>query len=183
MRKLILSILLAAAVAGCSTYAADRYAVSVDSQAELRQASRSPTAKIAVEPFTAAEPGQNQLECRAAGPVRTPDGESFEDYVRKALIDQLQLAELYAPGAPNRISGRLNEINFGSFEGIWFLDLTITDTSGRSFTAHENYDYETSVIGQTACAQTAQALMPAVQNLIHKVVSHPTFLKMVTNGR
>jgi hypothetical protein len=38
---------------------------------------------------------------RLAGPVTTPDNEPFEDFIRKALIDELQLAEIYAPCAPD----------------------------------------------------------------------------------
>lgn len=183
MRKVIVPILLSWAVAGCSSYASDRYALSMEAQEALQQAApRAASGRVAVEPFTAARPGRSRLACRAAGPVTTPDGESFEEFIRQALIDQLQQAGLYSPNARTKLQGRLNEINFGSFEGIWFLDLTITDAKGRSLTAHEDYRYDASVIGAEACRQTAQALMPAVQNLIRKVVSHPTFLKMVAYG-
>jgi hypothetical protein len=33
--------------------------------------------------------------------------------------------------------------------------------------------------GETACNQTAQALMPAVQNLVGKVVRDPAFVELV----
>jgi len=98
------------------------------------------------------------------------------------LIDQLQLAELYSPQAPLRLGGNLDAIDFGTGDGIWNIALTITDDAGQSFTVREDYNYETSFYGETACNQTAQAFMPAVQNLIRKVVSHPKFQEMVTSG-
>lgn len=169
--------------AGCSTYAADRYAISMDSQTELKQIATSSQGQgIAVDNFTASEPGQTEIACRAVGPIKTPDGETFEAFIREALIDQLQLAEFYSPQAPLRLGGNLDAIDFDTGDGIWNITLTVTDDAGQRFTVREDYDFETSFYGETACNQTAQAFMPAVQNLIEKVVSHPVFQEMVTSG-
>ena len=43
----------------------------------------------------------------------------------------------------------------------------------------EDYEYKTSFYGETACNQTAQALMPAVQNLVGKVVRSQEFDSLV----
>jgi hypothetical protein len=170
-------------VVGCSTYAADRYAVSMDSQTELKQvAAASQGQGVAVEDFTASEPGQTEISCRAVGPIKTPDGETFEKFIQDALIDQLKLAELYSPESTSRIGGNLDAIDFNTNDGVWNLALTISDDSGQSFTVQEDYDYESSFYGETACNQTAQAFMPAIQNLIQKVVSNPTFKKMAVGG-
>ena len=182
MKTTLRLLVLVSLLGGCSTYAADRYSVSMDTHMALEQAVSSEQGqKIAVDDFGASNPGQTQIECRAVGPIKTPDNETFEAFVRKALVDQLQLADLYAPDAQGRIGGNLDEINFSSVDGRWFLALTVTSGPGRRFTVREEYDYDTSFYGETACNQTAQALMPAVQNLILKVVSHPEFRRMV-NG-
>ena len=48
--------------AGCSTYAADRYAISMDSQTELKQIAVSSQGQgISVDKFTATEPGQTEI--------------------------------------------------------------------------------------------------------------------------
>jgi hypothetical protein len=183
MKNFLLAIVAIWFVAGCSTYAADRYAISMDSQVELeRVADASPDRKITVDAFTATEPGLTEIDCRAVGPIKTPDGETFEAYVRKALIDQLRLAHLYAPDGDVRIGGNLDEINFSSHEGMWYVVLTIKDDAGRSFTVREDYDFESSWYGETACNQTAQALMPAIQNLIRKTVNNPVFQEMIMKG-
>jgi len=90
-------IAVALALAGCSTYTATRYSVSADTVTALRSL-RPQT--VSVGPFTAAEPGRTEIMCRGVGPVRTPYGESFEAFIRKALIDELQVAEVYARSAP-----------------------------------------------------------------------------------
>jgi len=138
--------------------------------------------EVTVDDFTASEPGQTEIGCRAVGPIKTPDGETFEKFVQDALIDQLQLAELYSPQSDSRIGGNLDAVDFNTHDGVWNLVLTITDDSGRSFAVREDYDYESSFYGETACNQTAQAFMPAVQNLIQRVVSHPTFKEMIIGG-
>jgi hypothetical protein len=66
---------------------------------------------------------------------------------------------------------------------MWYLLLTVSDTAGHSFAISENYDYQSSFVGETACNQTAQAFMPAVQNLIRKVVSNPEFKAIVAGSR
>jgi hypothetical protein len=86
-----------AAFSGCSTYAVSRYAVPAENVSTLR-AYRGRT--VSVGPFTATKPGETEIGCRAVGPIRTPDGESFEEFIRKALIAELTIAEVYAEAAP-----------------------------------------------------------------------------------
>ena len=44
---------------------------------------------------------------------------------------------------------------------------------------NERYKYTTSYFGETACNQTAQAVMPAVQHLVRGALSHPDFARML----
>jgi hypothetical protein len=55
--------------------------------------------------------------CRGVGPIKTPDGEPFADFVKSALVSELKIAGVYAPGAPAQITGRLNSIDFSSAWG------------------------------------------------------------------
>ena len=169
---------------GCSTYASDRYSVSMDSHEELKQIAASLQGDgLSVGSFTATEPGRIQIGCRAVGPIKTPDGETFEEFIREALIDQLQLADLYAPKSTQRISANLDTIDFDSAEGLWSLAVTVTNSAGNSYKVREDYNYSSSFYGETACNQTAQAFMPAVQNLIRKVIRHQVFQGTVASSR
>jgi hypothetical protein len=94
---------------------------------------------VRVGDFTAAQPGRTEITCRAVGPIKTPYGESFEAFIRKALIDELRIAEIYSETVRVTLTGRLDSLDFSS---------GLTD---------------------------AASLMPAVQNVIRKVVQHPDF--------
>jgi hypothetical protein len=114
--------------------------------------------------------------CRGVGPIKTPDGETFEHFVRKALVDELTIAEIYSSDAPITITGRLDAIDFSSGVGAaWNIALTITSSNGQTLSVSEDYKYTSSYYGETACNQTAHALMPAVQNAVGKVIRHPNF--------
>ena len=117
--------------------------------------------------------------CRGVGPIKTPDGEAFSDFVRKALIDELKIASIYSASAPVTLTGNLDALDFSSNGGLWNLSLTVKASNGKSMTATEAYSYTSSFNGTTACNQTAQAFMPAVQNLVGKVVSSPEFIALI----
>ena len=99
---------------GCFTYAASRYAVSVDNVSALRALGKP---QINVGPFTATPPGRREITCRAVGPIKTPDGDTFEDYVRKAFVDDLRLAESFSATGPVTLTANLETIDFTSTSG------------------------------------------------------------------
>jgi hypothetical protein len=156
---------------GCSTYAAARYSGSADNVTALRTHRGQ---VINVGSFKAPEENA-ELMCRAVGPIKTPDGEPFSAYVRKALISELKFAEVYSAEAPVTLSGTLEHIDFSSTSGTWDMRLTVKSSNGRSLTVNKQYEFTSSFIAETACNQAAQALMPAVQDLINKVVTHKKF--------
>ncbi len=161
----------------CSTHSAVRYISSKDNVVALRTIE----SQVNVGKFTAAEPGRIQIGCRGVGPVSTPDGEYFEDFIRKAFLDELRLAERFSPEADITITGNLEKIDFNSLNGTWYLIMTISSSNGISFQVSEEYDYRTAFFGETACKQTAQALMPAVQNLIAKIINHDMFADLFSS--
>jgi len=178
MRSIWLSIVLALFISGCSTYAANRYSISVDNVTALKKISGT---QLNVGPFTATKPGLTEMMCRGVGPIKTPDGETFENYVREAFIDELKLSELYSENAPVTLTGNLDNIDFSSNSGTWDLSLTIKSSNGKVLSVSETHSYKTSFYGETACNQTAQALMPAIQDLISKIIEHPEFPLLISS--
>ena len=85
------------------------------------------------------------------------------------------MAGVFTADAPVQLTGQLNSIDFSSVSGAWNLGLTVSSSNGHSLSVAEKYAYTSSYFGETACNQTAQALMPAVQDLIAKVVHAPDF--------
>ena len=168
------------ASAGCSTYAASRYSIAPETVSALR-AYRPQV--VAVGPFTAAQPGLSEINCRAVGPIKTPDGEPFVEFVRRALIAELTIAEIYATQAPRTLTGHLERVDFESgvywSNAAWHLVLTVKSSNGKSLKAAEDYGFKASYAAEPACQNTAQALMPAVQNLVGKLVRDPAFADLL----
>ena len=178
MKTLISVALISSTVlfSGCSTYSASRYSTSADNVVALRSLNGK---TVNMGAFGAATPGQKEIMCRGVGPIKTPDGEPFSEFVRKALFDELRIANVYSASAPVTLTGTLDSIDFSSNSGQWNLALTLKSSNGKSMSASENFAYTSSFYGETACNQTAQALMPAVQNLVGKVVRSPEFNSLI----
>jgi hypothetical protein len=147
------------ASAGCSTYAASRYSIAPETVSALR-AYRPQV--VAVGPFTAVQPGLSEINCRAVGPIKTPDGESFEEFVRRALIAELTIAEIYATQAPLTLTGHLERVDFKSgvyfTDAAWQLALTVKSSNGKSLRAVEEHGFKTSYGAEAGCQNTAHAI-------------------------
>jgi hypothetical protein len=160
---------------GCSTYAVPRYGVSAANVRALRTLRGQ---WINVGPFTATREVA-AIDCRAAGPIKTTDGEPYSQYVRGALISELQMAEVYAPTAPVTLTGTVDRLDFNSLSGEWTISLTLSSSNGHHLHVDEKFAFSSSYMGDVACAQTAQAFMPGVQDLIAKLVGSTEFRDLV----
>jgi len=107
----------------------------------------------------------NQIMCRAVGPIKTPDGESFAEFVKAGFISELKIADVYAPAAPVQLTGQLENIGFSSMSGTWNLGLTVKSSNGRSMSVAEAYSYTSSVAATTpgrptCCARPVSTWTP-----------------------
>lgn len=176
MKSLVIGLSLFVLLSGCSTYAVSRYSISADNVVALRALNGK---TISIGSFTSSTPGLNEIMCRGVGPIKSPDGEPFSEFIRKALIDELKMANAYSSSSSITLTGNLDAIDFSSTSGSWHLALSIKSSNGKSMTATEEYSFKSSWYGEAACNQTAQALMPAVQNLVGKIVRSREFIAMV----
>ena len=170
----LITVAAAIAVTGCSTYATAPYSSDAETVVYLRDANIDP---VGLGPFGGAG-DKTSINCRAVGPIEAPEGEGFAQFVRDAVADELRLAGKYDSDSDVVINGELQEIDFSSVSGRWDIHLLLLSTNGEQMEVSETYDYSTSYFGETACNQTAQALMPAVQNLVSKAVRSPEFAAM-----
>jgi len=173
--RLALGLVAVVTLAGCSTYAVPRYSISADNVVALKSIAANGIGVGAFSQETIPNENPNSIMCRGVGPIKTPDGEPFADFVKTSLVSELKIAGAYAPNAPVQLTGRLDSIDFSSVSGAWNLGLSVSSSNGRSLSVTEHYSYTSSYFGETACNQTAQALMPAVQDLIAKLVNAPDF--------
>ena len=133
---------------------------------------------VAVGPFTAAEPGRTSIWCRGGAPVKVPGETPFEAYFRQALLDELTLAELYAPGSPVTLTGHVESLDFTSgimITGAWTIAMSLRSSNGQMLSVQHIHEFSTAYIGDVACGRVAAAFAPAVQAVITKLVRHPHF--------
>jgi hypothetical protein len=179
MLKKILLISATIALAACS-HTAPRYGVSSDNVEALRAAASS-GAKLSTGAFTTFEPGLNSISCRAAGGVTPPDGLTYEQFIKQAITSELKIASIYSEAASSKIEGHLDYINFNSNigSGKWQIDMTFKSSGIDPFTINTIYPFSTNFVAEVACNQVASALPSAVQDLIAKLVAHPSFKQLV----
>ena len=134
MRHFVILCISLAVLVGCSTYAGSRYSISADNVIALRNLKGH---KMNIGPFSSSKPNLRVIVCRAFGPIKTPDGETFEYYIRKALIDELKMASVYSPNSRVTLTGHLNNIDLSSVSGSWDISLTIKSSNGKIMTVEE----------------------------------------------
>ncbi len=123
--------------------------------------------------------------CRAAGPISPPDGMSFEAYIQKALADELKVAGMFEDRSPKvTLTGVVEKLDLSSSRGLtggsWDIGLRVNSSNGKSTFVSEHYEFNSGFDALTACKQTAEAYLPAVQNLIGNLVKSADFRGLVT---
>ena len=177
--KLLMALPLVLALSACETYTTARYSINADTNVALKKIG---AANIGVGSFTG--PASFDTACRAVGPLAPPDGMTHTEYLKKAFEDELKVAGVHGATNPRIVlSGSVNSLSFSSSRGLtggsWDIDLTLSSSNGKKLTASEHYEFESGFAGFTACKHTAEAYLPAVQNLIKKIVGMPEFKGMV----
>ena len=130
---------------------------------------------VSVGKFQSTKPGLASITCRAAGPVTVEP--SFESYIELAFVTELKLAGVYNPNSTLVLTGKLEEIDFssGMTDGNWRFVITVSNSRSESFSTTSTLGFSGSFLGDRACAEVAQAFLPAVQKLIGEVVRDPKF--------
>lgn len=178
MRNLLL-VLPLIALSACSTYTPQRYSISADNNVALKAIG---VGNVNVGSF--AGPVVFDRACRGAGPIAPPDNMTFEAYIQKALADELKVAGMFDDKTPKTtLSGVVEQLAFSSSRGLtggeWMISLKVSSSNGKSASVSEHYLFESGFVADTACKQTAEAYLPAVQNLIGKLVKSPGFKSLL----
>lgn len=168
--KYVIILFTVCIISGCGSFATNRYSISTDNAVMLRSFEGS---QLNVENFFDKN-NVSEISCHFHGSVHTVDGEPFAKFIEKALSDELKMAGVYSKTAPVTISGHLDSIDFSTaFDTRWDITLTLKSSTGKSVTITENYQYNGSVFGSDGgeCGQAALAFVPAVQNLVGKIIA------------
>ena len=180
MRTLI-AVLIAALLAGCSTTNnTQTYGVSMENN-QLLKSLENPR-QIMVGSFTTSGPNSASIGCRSMGLSINVPASSFESYIRDALVDELKLAGIYSINSKTVLTTNFEKIDFSStFSGNWIISAQFSFPDQKPFTVTSNYSFSDVNYGmQLACANTAAAFEPAVQNFIKNLFIDTRFREAVT---
>ncbi len=162
---------------GCGIKTSE-YNVSADNVQKLRDYKEL---KLDVSSFTATKAGESSILCRLAETVSTPKGESFEEYIKEALISELKMAGTYDKNSTLKVSGNLNNI-YGSTmfgDAYWEINVTITSTNGKSLTVNTKREYPSSYLASTACNNMGTSFSPTIKQLISDILNHKDFSSLL----
>jgi hypothetical protein len=181
MKSIAAAALVAAAIAlaGCQTMQPASYSNYGDNTFVLRKIT---DAKLRVTSMS--DVSKFDSGCRMVGPIKTAGTRPLAEFIRDSLNDEFKFAGLYSDDpAATELSATLNSAEFSSMtaltRGYWTFSLQLANrTSGKSLKTESRYDFDSGFDAMTACMNTSNALTPAVQRLIYKVVSDPEFLAL-----
>lgn len=173
MKKMIVAVAVVILSSGCSTMTPARYSVSVDNNQALKK-----YAGTSVKLASVTAESTYDASCRMMGPIEASDGMTIPQFVGKAFNDELKFANIYSETGVT-LNGSLTKIEFSSTSGltngVWNLAIKLNSSNGKSMSVASSYGFKSGFDAITACNQTAQALGPAVQDLIKKIVDDPLF--------
>ena len=161
----------------CSTMQPPRYSISVDNLERLRTFEGAQVRVVSLNQQAAYE-----SNCRLFGPIEPADGLSIPAFITKAFNDEFKVARIHSENG-TKITGDITRIEFSSVTGLtsgyWHISLDLESSNGETLSISNRYGFKSGFDAITACNATADALTPAVQDLIKEVVSHPKFGKLL----
>jgi len=171
--------LLALLLPACTTFTPQRYVPWASNQQLL---SRLPPALVHVGKITS--PFELSDLCRLAGVVAPPDEMTVERYIEGALQDELKLAGRHATVDQGvSLTAVMQEMAFSSMDlllhGWWHLTLRVRSSNGRSLYVETAYEFNSGFSAPVACKQTAEALLPAVQDLLRNMLQSAEFASLL----
>ena len=164
---------------GCSTYVTPRYSISADTDLAIKS-----KAKPGIGVGSIQAPAEFNTMCRGAGPLGVADNITHSEYIKRALEQELKLAGVYAAENPrNILSGVINRMSFSSSRGLtggtWEIEIMFFSSNSKRLLVTEHYEFHSGFVADTACKQTAEAFLPAVQDLLLKLATSPDFKSLV----
>ena len=174
----ILVFFLVALLAGCVSRSVPHYSIVPDNISVLKSIGVD-----GVKIGSISDASNFDDNCRGSS-ITPPVNMSFSGYIASALGNELKMAGLYNEKQPkNVLSGLIDQMEFSSTnsltKGEWKITLTLQSSNGKKVSVTENYQFDSGFEGSSACRRTAEAFLPAVQNLISKLFNMSEFRALI----
>lgn len=173
--KILLFIPSLFLISACASYPVPKYAVSTKN---IMMAKKMGSKKIGLNfTSTAKASGNdngdkllgNKIKCRLAGPITIIDGKRFSEYIKQALIDELQLAGVYSDNSPRKVTVNLSRVDLQTTPTEWDLDGQVK-MGKKSKKIEIREKFEGSFIADNACRDSAASFSTAVEKFNAEVI-------------
>lgn len=172
--------LLAIILSGCETTNSIPYKASTNNIITIQQKVAKSDSKVRLDTVRFSEGINDAPLCRLLGPVRVAPGKTIQQYIEDAFREELFLAGIYSPSAPNQIQGTIMDLSFSSVSPAkWNISMTVNSTTSDEYTVAVEYPFNTSFSAYSACQNVADAFGPAVQQLLSEVVNNQRFIDLI----
>jgi hypothetical protein len=174
MKKPLL-LLLPLLLAACATHTVPPYSVLTTNSAGIR-ATKAPM--IAVGRFETFSGVDLSPDC-GSGTLVTASGESLPEYLRRALIEELVVADKFDARSPILLTATITEMHAAPAEGQWHIGVVLRSPNGKSISVLDEFSYQPQG-ADTVCVQSANAFPMAVQRVLGKLLNHEEFPELLT---
>lgn len=181
IKSVLFSLCIGFILTGCDTTSSRPYVASTKNVFQIQSNTQHSAAKVNLASFTKAADVSEDMLCRMMGDVEVAPGKTPVQAIRDAFEEELLLAKAYDPNSSVTINGAVEKLNFESMgSGLWEIGLTVTSNAlSQGYTVETSYPFKSSYSAYAACQNVVDAFIPAVQDLISKVVSHPEFGRLM----
>lgn len=121
----------------------------------------------------------------STGVISLPDNITYENYIKKSLIEELAIAEMYDNKTPKiKLKVEVKELEYflshNSLMSVWDVGLKIDSSNGASLKIHEHYLFDAGAYSLWSCKKIADAFMPAIQKTIFDIATSPDLKALLT---
>lgn len=174
-RKVASAAVAVLALAGCGSFAPQRYSSNAATAAALRNTGAT---NVGLANFTRS--AEFLSLCRTNFFIEAPEGTSFEAYVQLAIQSELRAAGLASDATPSvTLRGNISELEFSAsrnlVDGRWTITLDLESSNGKRAAFTEVFDFDAGFMGHSACRRTAEAFLPAVEKLVAGMAANRSF--------
>jgi hypothetical protein len=167
----------------------DRYQVSLDDNPNYKKLLKENQINVGV--FTSSNPGQCELGCDPFEMAKTPGNEAFSQYIRTALITELNQAQAFSPSADITLTANLDQLEYTcdflsiiselvGNERYLVLTMTFVSSNGKSLTVQGKYKIlKGPSIHDSQAKRLARVFRPAVHDLIDNLFRSPEFPSLI----
>ncbi len=156
-----------------------RYSLDYETQMILKKHAKDINKQISIKVYGN---DSKSMLCRLAKTISPPDGKTYLEYLKDAIVKELMMQDLYMESSPETLTIYVKDLKFDSISGKWIIASTVTLPNGKTFNLNKSYEFGFVYIAEQACNEVSKAYFNFVQDYIKSLISNQNFIAYLTNN-